>query len=132
MLAAHNAVRAKVGVSPLVWSAELAALARSWSKKLAAGGSLRHRPDTAYGENLFAAEGERVAPAFVVKSWASEAQSFDAATNRCRAGADCLHYTQIVWRNTKRVGCAAGRKGDREVWVCYYDPAGNWEGERPY
>jgi pathogenesis-related protein 1 len=44
----------------------------------------------------------------------------------------CGHYTQIVWRNTKAVGCAVGGKGAREVWVCDYDPPGNYVGQRPY
>lgn len=132
MLAAHNAVRAKVRVPALEWSVRLENVARTWAKTIVADGRLRHRPDTSYGENLFVIEGERATPGQVTASWASEAADYNAERNVCRAGRDCAHYTQIVWRNTKLVGCASASRGDREVWVCYYDPAGNWVGERPF
>lgn len=42
------------------------------------------------------------------------------------------HFTQLVWRDTKRVGCArafsSGPRGGIYL-VCNYDPAGNWRGE---
>ena len=38
------------------------------------------------------------------------------------------HFTQVVWKNTKRVGCALSRKGDHVVVVCRYDPPGNFLG----
>ncbi len=132
MLAAHNAVRSKVGVAPLEWSPQLEALARQWSKSLAANGQFRHRPATSYGENLFEMTGDRATPQFVVGNWASEAKDYNIESNACRRGAQCGHYTQIVWRNSKQVGCAVGRRGQREVWVCYYDPPCNWDGEKPY
>jgi pathogenesis-related protein 1 len=30
------------------------------------------------------------------------------------------------------VGCGVARSGRTEVWVCNYDPPGNYVGERPY
>lgn len=132
MLAAHNAIRARVGVPPLEWSAQLETLAREWSKSLAANGQFRHRPSNNYGENLFEIEGDQATPQFVVGNWASEAKDYNLSSNTCRRGAQCGHYTQVVWRNTKQVGCAVSRRGQREVWVCYYNPPGNWEGEKPY
>jgi hypothetical protein len=38
----------------------------------------------------------------------------------------------LVWNNTREVGCAVASEPGREVWVCNYDPPGNWIGERPY
>ncbi|MGC4055898.1 MAG: CAP domain-containing protein [Paludibaculum sp.] len=132
MLAAHNAVRARLGLPPLEWSVELEAVAREWARSLSANGQFRHRPSNRFGENLFVIQGDQATPQFVVNSWASEAKDYNLARNTCRAGAQCGHYTQIVWRTTRQVGCAVGRRGDREVWVCNYNPPGNWEGERPY
>jgi hypothetical protein len=43
----------------------------------------------------------------------------------------CGHYTQLVWRRARQVGCAAARGGSREVWVCEF-PEGNYIGMRPY
>jgi hypothetical protein len=43
----------------------------------------------------------------------SEAADYDYKTNRCRAG--CGHYTQVIWRDTKELGCAVARRGSREL-----------------
>lgn len=53
-----------------------------------------------------------------------------ATSPRTPTGArGCGHYTQVVWANTKRVGCAAAecRNGGTFV-VCSYDPPGNMDG----
>jgi pathogenesis-related protein 1 len=131
-LAAHNAARAKVGAPKLVWSDRLAAIAQEWADHLASVGGFEHRPKSKYGENLFEMRGGKSTAAEVVEKWMSEAANFDYKSNRCRKGAMCGHYTQVVWRNTKEVGCAVAGKGTREVWVCDYDPPGNYVGRRPY
>src|SRR5689334_12035018 len=53
MLAAHNAIRARVGERPLVWSAQVAAVAQDWANHLIATGTFSHRPNNRYGENLY-------------------------------------------------------------------------------
>jgi uncharacterized protein YkwD len=63
MLDAHNAVRAKVGVPPLVWSPELADVAQDWANHLIATGGLTHRPSNRYGENIYAISGGHATPA---------------------------------------------------------------------
>jgi pathogenesis-related protein 1 len=131
MLAAHNAVRARLSLPALEWSPTLAAHARQWAERRLARRQFFHRPDTPYGENLFSISGAPATPAQVVHSWASEAAAYDPATNSCRTE-PCGHYTQIVWRDTRRLGCAVARNSRREVWVCNYDPPGNFIGQRPY
>lgn len=131
-LAAHNAARAKVGAPPLTWSDRLAASAQEWADHLISAGGFEHRPKPKYGENLFEMRGAESTPAEVVERWVSEASNFDYKSNKCRRGAVCGHYTQVVWRSTKEVGCAVARRGSREVWVCDYDPPGNYVGQRPY
>ena len=130
MLAAHNAVRAKVGVGPLAWSQKLADAAQEWANTLLAERRFDHRPKSPYGENLFRMDGGRSTPQKVVERWVSEAANFDYKRNRCKG--ECGHYTQIVWRSTKEVGCAVARDRSREVWVCEYAPPGNYVGRRPY
>jgi pathogenesis-related protein 1 len=44
----------------------------------------------------------------------------------------CGHYTQIVWRDTTSVGCAAQSCPQGEIWVCDYSPPGNYVGQHPY
>jgi pathogenesis-related protein 1 len=131
-LAAHNAARAKVGAPPLAWSDRLAAVAQEWADHLISTGGFEHRSKSKYGENLYEMRGAEAKPAEVVARWMEEAASFDYKSNKCRSGKMCGHYTQVVWRSTKELGCAVGRRGAREVWVCEYDPPGNYVGQRPY
>jgi pathogenesis-related protein 1 len=130
MLAAHNAVRAHAGVPPLAWSDQLARLSQDWAQKLLSHKQFKHRPDSKYGENLFEISGAGASPAEVVRYWAMEAVDYDYASNHCRR--QCGHYTQLVWADTREVGCAVARNRERAVWVCNYDPPGNWIGKRPY
>ena len=39
------------------------------------------------------------------------------------------HFTQVVWRGTKRVGCGRSQCKGMDIYVCEYDPPGNWEGQ---
>lgn len=136
MTAAHDRVRAGLDIAPLEWSPELARFAQKWADKLKRGGcDLQHRPRSGpdaqrYGENIFSATGQVADPAMVVDTWAAEVEGYDAKKNRCKGV--CGHYTQIVWRATTRVGCGMATCGDTEVWVCNYDPPGNYLGQRPY
>ena len=130
MLAAHNNVRAKVNVPPLTWDNKLAASAREWADTLLARGEFLHRAKSPYGENLFAIHGASATPEEVVDAWASESRDYDYRSNRCSKM--CGHYTQLVWVSTKQVGCGVARNSRREVWVCEYNPPGNYIGKRPY
>jgi uncharacterized protein YkwD len=130
MLAAHNSVRARVGTAPLRWSDRLAAYAQDWADTLVARREFAHHPHPIYGENLFEIGGAAATPAQVVEAWAGEARDYDYTSNRCRGV--CGHYTQIAWSTTREVGCAVARGFGREIWVCEYDPPGNWVGKRPW
>jgi len=136
MTDAHNRVRKQVGVAPLQWSDELAVYAEKWAKQLQRKQcGLAHRPGRGkfaqqHGENLFSITGAQASAADVVESWAQEQADYDYRKNRCRGM--CGHYTQIVWKNTTEVGCALATCGQTEVWVCNYNPPGNFMGERPY
>ena len=79
----------------------------------------------------------------MVAAWASEVQDYDYATNTCASGKQCGHYTQLVWRDTLRTGCAhrvctvnwpfaSPSGGSWDFWVCDYEPPGNWVGQKPY
>jgi len=130
MLTAHNTVRAEVGVAPLQWSDRLAARSQAWADTLFAQKQFKHSHNSGYGENLFEIVGAGASSEQVVKSWAGESRDYDRKSNTCRGM--CGHYTQIVWSSTREVGCGVARGGGREVWVCSYDPPGNWIGKRPY
>jgi hypothetical protein len=132
LVAAHNLIRSKVGVPPLAWSDNLAQVAQKWANKLIVAGAFQHSPETRYGENLFRITGDGATsnPFDVVNAWGGESDFYRYDTNTCHG--ECGHYTQIVWRDTKQVGCAVARDPRHEVWVCEYAPFGNVIGERPY
>ncbi|MEM8642530.1 MAG: CAP domain-containing protein [Cyanobacteria bacterium P01_G01_bin.54] len=140
-LDAHNAVRAEVGLPPLSWSPEVAAIAQDWADHLANNGftmqhrSARDRQQYNIGENLFWSAGQQSTPTQVVNSWASEKKDYNYRNNTCNA--ICGHYTQIVWRDTTLVGCGMvggnhPQYGRQEIWVCNYNPPGNYVGQKPY
>ena len=106
---------------------------------------MRHSaPNGRYGENLFwgsavtwtdgRKELQKVSSKQVVEDWGSEKADYDYASNACTDGKMCGHYTQIVWRNSAKVGCGVAVCEDtqEQVWVCQYLPAGNWVGKKPY
>ena len=45
---------------------------------------------------------------------------------------DVGHYTQLMWRDTGRVGCAVAAGEQYEILVCRYRTAGNVVGEEPF
>jgi uncharacterized protein YkwD len=130
MIAEHNAVRSRVGTSALTWSDSLAVVAQEWANHLLASGQFAHSRNPNYGENLYEITGAAATSAEVVRAWAGESRDYEYRSNSCRA--TCGHYTQIVWNDTKQTGCAVARGNNREIWVCEYDPPGNWVGKRPY
>ncbi len=133
LLMRHNAWRAKVSVAPLVWSDAVAKSAYEWARKLQKDNCGFYHSDTDYGENLWMGSTGYYSIADVVESWASEIEDYNYETNKCKAGKMCGHYTQIVWNTTTEVGCASIEDCDgMTLWVCQYNPPGNWVGKKPY
>jgi pathogenesis-related protein 1 len=147
IVAAHNKWRTEAGVQALSHSPKLAKSAQAWANHLKQSRNCDMQHSNAkgrYGENLYWAsplmwsdgrkELRRVSPAEVIDRWGNEKADYDHARNACRAGAVCGHYTQMVWRDTLKVGCGMATCGNthEQVWVCHYSPAGNISGESPY
>ncbi len=128
---AHNKYRGELNIPDLVWDEQVAAYAQEWAENLKKQGcSLRHRAPNKYGENIAWASGKNLTTSEVVKMWYDEVQYYNYATNSCKKV--CGHYTQVVWKKSKRLGCGVASCGNSEVWVCNYDPPGNFIGEKPY
>ncbi|KAG2583210.1 hypothetical protein PVAP13_6KG258906 [Panicum virgatum] len=75
--------------------------------------------------------------AAAVQMWVNEKQDYDSATGTCMKGRPeelmCGHYTQVVWRNTKAIGCARVKCDNGGIFItCNYTPAGNVPGQRPF
>jgi|GEM_PF-962757 len=138
VLDAHNRVRADVGVGPLVWAPEIANYAQKWAdhlKKTKRCG-LEHRSGKTqkkpWGENL-ASYHVSSGHARAVAMWASEKKFYTPGTAlNDRNWYPSGHYTQVVWRSTKRVGCGVASCEGQVVMACNYDPPGNMMGQKPY
>jgi pathogenesis-related protein 1 len=138
VLTAHNHARAKVGTPPLVWSVKLASYAQQWANHLASTGcGMEHRPPSGkwkekYGENLFIGTAGYYGVADAVAAWENERSAYHGEAVNLSTFKSYGHYTQLVWRNTRSVGCAKAKCGGNVIIVCNYDPPGNVLGEKPY
>ncbi|KAL9236832.1 hypothetical protein vseg_011457 [Gypsophila vaccaria] len=130
----HNAARKAVGVPPLKWFDLLAKYSRIYStKERRKDCKLIHSSSTKFGENLFWGQGKNWFPKDAVAAWVAEKQWYNYQSNSCSEGEECGHYTQVVWRDTKFVGCAMIKCDTGDIYItCEYYPPGNYEGEKPY
>jgi pathogenesis-related protein 1 len=149
----HNELREKHFKAPLKYSKMLEMSSQTWALHLAKeeGCKMVHSHGE-FGENIFWASAEvrktkrsdekewhvhrsaqRVKSEKPVQDWYDEIIFYDYMNNSCKKGEMCGHYTQVVWKNTKEVGCAAYQCADKsQVWVCQYKPAGNYVGQKPF
>jgi len=134
-LQAHNAKRSLHGAAPLVWDATLARHAKEWAEVLVRWGEMEHARDTGEGENLYWYKGSKVATCVeAVKSWYGEEPDYPynnppKTYQEFYAGKKIGHFTQIVWKGTRKVGVALATKkagGWTETYiVARYSPQGN-------
>ncbi|MEN9848646.1 MAG: hypothetical protein RL368_1386 [Pseudomonadota bacterium] len=132
MIAAHNYWRNRVNVPALIWSSTLANVAQQWANQLQSLGCPMQHSRNNYGENLASFSNMNASPQIVAGMWADERVDYNYNNNSCRAGKQCGHYTQMVWRETKELGCGVASCGNEQIWVCNYAPAGNYVGQSPY
>jgi hypothetical protein len=146
ILEVHNSERAAVGVAPLTWSSSLAAAAQAWAEHLATTKQFKH--DTVNVGGLCPGPtciGENIAGFFNDVSgkdqwgndqgqakWVAEKSLYPGGPSFYAVG----HYTQMVWADTKQVGCGTAPPSpgghSYSILVCRYDPGGNLPGQLPY
>ncbi|KAK4345614.1 hypothetical protein RND71_035790 [Anisodus tanguticus] len=138
-LKSHNNLRASVGVPPLQWDANLAAFSQSWANQRKQQCDYRQHSTSPYGENIFWELYRQNTASSIVQKWFAEKQFFNHATNQCncqpgRAGCECGHYLNVIWKTTTKVGCSGFVYCDDQkgaIVVCSYDPIGNYKGVNP-
>ncbi|KAF5893495.1 peptidase inhibitor 16-like, partial [Clarias magur] len=86
------------------------------------------------GENIFFTTRQfNVTEAIAL--WFDQHKNYEYATQTCSKR--CRHYTQMVWANSSRVGCAShfcetlNDEKNAVILVCNYSPR-YIEGEKPY
>lgn len=136
-LAAHNRAREDVGLPPLAWSDRLARDAAGWARYLARSNRYDHAsPDArrGQGENLWRGPKGYWTAWEKVGFFLAEKRHFRPGdfpdVSRTGRWSDVAHYTQIIWPQTREVGCALAQTVSDEVLVCRYWPAGNIWGAR--
>ena len=135
LLDAHNRERTAKGLSGVVWSAKLAREAQGWADRLARSGRLEHAALTGEtGENLWMGTAGRYSANEMIGGFINEKRDFRPGrfpdVSRTGRWEDVGHYSQMIWPDTRQVGCAVSRGPSTDVMVCRYFPSGNWIGER--
>jgi pathogenesis-related protein 1 len=128
---AHNAYRSKHCVPLLTWSAQLAASAQEWANgcKPDPKNPARFAHSDVPGENLFSGTAGSYSPELATSVWYGEIKDYNFAAPGFANNTG--HFTQVVWRDSKQVGCGKAQCGDKDYWVCRYSPPGNVQGQFP-
>jgi len=139
LLSQHNRARDETGVPRLTWSNKLAGEAQAWAAVLAREGRMRHATHEeagGAGENLWMGSAGYYGPDTMIGAFVNEKRDYVHAAfpkvSRTGKWQDVGHYTQVVWRDTREVGCAIARGAKDDFLVCRYWPAGNWMGQLAY
>ncbi|MDJ0677490.1 MAG: CAP family protein [Calothrix sp. MO_167.B42] len=131
-LSKHNTLRQRHGSPALTEDSGLTNLAQDWAQQLANTGQMQHRPNNQYGENIYYAwssqPGFDVNGEVPVQAWYDEDEDYDY--NNPGFSSQTGHFTQVVWKNSTKVGCGKAKSVDGKVFVvCNYDPPGNVQGQ---
>jgi hypothetical protein len=136
-LHAHNMARREVGLVPLAWSERLAEDAAAWARHLARNNLYDHASPQlrkGQGENLWRGSKGYWNARQKIGFFVDEKRHFRPGNfpdvSRTGRWSDVGHYTQIIWPQTREVGCAMALTPRDEVLVCRYWPAGNIWGHR--
>lgn len=160
----HNEPRRRYGLPELVWDDSLAKLAQQWADtcywghwaspktRQALGADYIEKPRQT-GENLSIWSDNfttLLAGQYGTSLWTEEEPNYKCGAvidgKEC-SGGQCGHWTQMMWKDTQRVGCALRTcvdGVDPRSWsqsigdsnakylVCQYDPPGNFTGQVPF
>ncbi|WWD04273.1 hypothetical protein V865_002341 [Kwoniella europaea PYCC6329] len=124
----HNDFRAQYGAGTVTWSTTLA----DYAKSHATACNMEHT-NGPYGENLAAGAGGGYTITDGFNAWADEASEYDPSNPQYS------HFTQVVWKATTEIGCAAVTCLDGTIFsdvgsdslyiMCEYNPPGNVIGQ---
>jgi pathogenesis-related protein 1 len=107
----------------VTWSAQLASAAQQWANRC----DFNHDQQSPHGENLFWGTSGAYLPQAAVAAWYEEI----AVYNFLRPGftEQAGHFTQVVWSDSRQLGCGMAMCRGNHFWVCRYLPAGNVTGQ---
>ena len=139
LLDRHNREREALGLPRLKWNRALEREAKVWGHELAKRGRLEHadqRTRNSTGENLWMGSRGQWDVMVGLDMMIDEKRLYRHGNfpeiSSTGKWADVAHYTQIVWRDTKEVGCSVVNDRGWDVLVCRYWPAGNVWGQKAF
>lgn len=133
MVNLHNKERSEVGSAPLKWDNDLARSAAVYARTLAKYDRFEHDPSNRWeGENLWMGTRSYYSFTQMVNMWSQEKLLLPRLRRWYDDTAAVGHYTQMVWKDTTRVGCAIASNREWDYLVCRYGPQGNYTGKSPY
>lgn len=137
-LQCHNSRRALHTSTPdLQYDTELDTLSQGWADYLARTGKFEHDPknrEQGTGENLYYYMGSGysgITCENACAAWYSEIKDYDFQTHGKKSGTTNAigHFTQMVWKQTSKVGCAIAYNGTKVYIVAKYRSPGNYLGQ---
>ncbi len=126
-LQAHNNYRTLHGVPPVTWSSTVADSAQAYADTCPSVHS-----GSGYGENLAWSSPASHNPGVstIVQWWYDEQALYDYDNPGFNSKTG--HFTQVVWKGTAEIGCGFATNcnipGKDNIWVCQYNPPGNYTG----
>ncbi|KAF9351735.1 hypothetical protein BGX26_010324 [Mortierella sp. AD094] len=117
ILDTHNKYRALHQAPPLKWNAKAATFGNNWIQQC----KFQHSGGP-HGENLAAGYKDFKTS---IDAWYNEVKMYNY--NRPGFSGATGHFTQVVWKDTKTVGCAKKfcPGSNWYIYICEYDPPGN-------
>lgn len=132
VLEEHNRLRAKHSAAPLTLDPAISQYAQEWANNIASRNVMQHRSNNRYGENIYACFGKtNPSGEEVVRSWYNEIKDYRFGESNPANFGKVGHFTQVVWKNSKRLGVGIAKNGNNVYVVCNYDPPGNFGGQYP-
>ena len=130
ILTNHNMHRKEHQVDNLERDAGIESVAQQYSEYLSSIDQMKHS-DNGYGENLFYCYHSAkicVTGEFASQEWYNEVSDYDFDNPGFKSGTG--HFTQLVWKGSKKIGCGAACNSKNKCYVtCNYYPAGNYIGQ---
>ena len=126
----HNYYRKKHQVGQLTRNSDLEKIAQSHAEKLMQGQSYQDTENVykkeKIGENRFSCSNNIqvcINATYTTDNWYKESATYNY--DDPHSGPCPNRFTQMVWKETKQIGCGASCLGYRCYGICHYYPAGN-------
>ena len=134
ILLRHNYYRKRHQVGDLAINSDLEAIAQAYSEKLTAEDAMYHSGNSyngkPLGENLFSLWSSKVASVTgtdATDAWYNEVSKYDFENPGYKEGIG--HFSQLVWKDSKQIGCGAACQDHTCTVTCNYYPAGNYRNQ---